>query len=495
MLNSEFQKEQNALLKNIISPIYGYWQEYGTACYNNGDTSKFSRGLSLELYITPECNQNCEYCYLVKNKDEIYPKEIRDPDTIINNLKILLKYYQSQGFALPRIDLFSGEIWGYGLGNRILNTLLEAINHGLRIDEIVIPSNMSFLANEKTAQTIQDYIDIFAIENTRIIFSASVDGKMIEEKTRPYVGGEKITLAKKNDDFYDRLFKFLKLNHYCIHPMVSAASVDNWIENYDWWWEQYHKYEIEAPWYYFSMFLEVRNNDWTDEKIIQYLKVVNHMMEKDMKEIYHNENIEEFYCDKLKHIDYLVINKDGTKTLKEPTSKNSYIPYDLASSNTPGCTINTMLCVRLGDLSIVPCHRTSYNKFIYGHYQIEDNKIVDLIAENINLPLYIYTGNFLGAMECGTCPNIYCIKGCFGSQYESTGEILYPIHSVCELAYAKTFFLYYKHKEIYEKYNLKDKVQIGDSLNKRDQAILNKMRETEIGQKWDRIVKNVFNYC
>ena len=144
MLNNDFQKEQNALLKNIISPIYGYWQSFGEAWYNNQDTSKFKRGLTLELYITPECNQNCEYCYLVKNRDEIYPKEIRDHDTIIHNLEILLNYYQSQGFALPRIDLFSGEIWGYGLGNKVLNTLLNAIRHGLRIEEIVIPSNMSF---------------------------------------------------------------------------------------------------------------------------------------------------------------------------------------------------------------------------------------------------------------------------------------------------------------------------------------------------------------
>ena len=496
MNNNTFQMEQNALLQNIINPLYGYWQDFGDLWYNGKSIIDYKlEGLTLELYITPECNQNCEYCYLVKNRDEIYPKEIRDHDTIINNLNILLQYYKSQGFAFPRIDLFSGEIWGYTLGNRVFDTILKAIQDGLYIREIVIPSNMSFLANEKTAKMVQQYIDKFLIEGSMIIFSASVDGKIIEEKTRPYVGGEKITLQKKNDDFYDRLFKFLNANHYCIHPMVSAAGIEHWIENYDWWWEQYKKYQITSTWHNFSMFLEVRNDDWTDEKILSYLKVVNHMIEKDMEEIYHNENIEEFYCDKLKHIDYLLINKDGTKTSKCATDKQSYLPYDLSSSNTPGCTVNKMLCIRLGDLSIVPCHRTSYNKFIYGHYNIENNKITGLTAENINLPLYIYTGNFMGAMNCGTCPNVYCIKGCFGAQYEATGEILYPIRSVCELGYAKTLFLYYKHQEIYNKYNLKEKVQIGEYLFRQDEIMIKKMRETEIGQKWDEIIKTVFNYC
>jgi len=36
--------------------------------------------------------------------------------------------------------------------------------------------------------------------------------------------------------------------------------------------------------------------------------------------------------------------------------------------------------VRAGDLSIIPCHRTSYQKFIYGKYKTENNKIIGIEA-------------------------------------------------------------------------------------------------------------------
>ena len=44
----------------------------------------------------------------------------------------------------------------------------------------------------------------------------------------------------------------------------------------------------------------------------------------------------------------------------------------------PGCTINRALIVRMGDLAIVPCHRTSYDQFLLGHFNVEnDVKITD----------------------------------------------------------------------------------------------------------------------
>lgn len=77
------------------------------------------RPLTLEFFITPQCNQHCDYCYLVKNGNKLYPKEIRDNKTILNNLKAYLDYLIEVKHitTIPRIDLFSGEIWGWPLGN------------------------------------------------------------------------------------------------------------------------------------------------------------------------------------------------------------------------------------------------------------------------------------------------------------------------------------------------------------------------------------------
>jgi sulfatase maturation enzyme AslB (radical SAM superfamily) len=40
------------------------------------------KAVGLELIITSDCNLNCSYCYLNKHKDELYPKEFRNPETI-----------------------------------------------------------------------------------------------------------------------------------------------------------------------------------------------------------------------------------------------------------------------------------------------------------------------------------------------------------------------------------------------------------------------------
>ena len=41
-----------------------------------------------------------------------------------------------------------------------------------------------------------------------------------------------------------------------------------------------------------------------------------------------------------------------------------------------GCNVDKLITIRLGDLSWVPCHRTSYEKFIYGKLKVENNTIV-----------------------------------------------------------------------------------------------------------------------
>ena len=77
-----FQQEQNELLEylvnNLIYPRFNIYED------------GHSQSILLELFITSDCNKNCEYCYLQKNKDLLYPKEYNDFTIIKNNCKILL---------------------------------------------------------------------------------------------------------------------------------------------------------------------------------------------------------------------------------------------------------------------------------------------------------------------------------------------------------------------------------------------------------------------
>ena len=65
----------------------------------NGEQLKIYRlaKLKLELIISPECNQNCKYCYIAKFGKDLYPLEERVNQTdTINNLKVLLSFLEDK---------------------------------------------------------------------------------------------------------------------------------------------------------------------------------------------------------------------------------------------------------------------------------------------------------------------------------------------------------------------------------------------------------------
>ncbi|MDD7592117.1 MAG: hypothetical protein PUJ92_03895 [Bacilli bacterium] len=192
--------------------------------------------------------------------------------------------------------------------------------------------------------------------------------------TRPF--NDKSILT---DEFYDNLFKFCKKHSYGFHPMLSAYGIDYFKQNYTWFKDKIKEYEFydsekhPTDIYNFIMFLEVRNNDWTEEKLYKYIDCLNYMIDYDIDTVWTKEldglnylasqlaktfysDIEKFNCQN--YINYLSDDEDGV----------------------PGCTVSYGLMIRTGDLSIVPCHRTSYQKFIYGKYKVEDNKIIGIEA-------------------------------------------------------------------------------------------------------------------
>jgi radical SAM protein with 4Fe4S-binding SPASM domain len=75
-----------------------------------------------------------------------------------------------------------------------------------------------------------------------------------------------------------------------------------------------------------------------------------------------------------------------------------------------------MLCVRVGDLAIVPCHQVSYDKFLFGQYIVKNHKIIDTKAKNISFMSAWYKTNRTTKPKCDLCPlSPICLKGCFGT--------------------------------------------------------------------------------
>ena len=100
-----YQKEEtlllNAFLKRQIFDAR-YKMEYllehpEELEYIMGDTG------GIELIVRPECNQKCEYCYIARYGDTLYPKEERvSNDVILHNLDLLLTYvFEDQQLYIP----------------------------------------------------------------------------------------------------------------------------------------------------------------------------------------------------------------------------------------------------------------------------------------------------------------------------------------------------------------------------------------------------------
>lgn len=476
-----FQDEQNELFYSLIyNNYYKYWS--GKEKIN----SEFIYDIpSLELQITPVCNKSCEYCYLVKYGDELYPKEIRNQDVILNNISILLDYYKSKGFKLPRVDLFSGEIWHTDFGLKVLTTILAKIKLGLNIKQIIIPSNFSFINYDDKIKQIEWLIEEFKKEECNLIFSASIDGKFSENMVRPF--NNKNTLT---DEYYDKLFKFCKKHNYGLHPMFSAYGIDYFKKNFTWFKDKINEYDLydkskPIDIYNTIMFLEVRNDDWTEEKLYKYIDCLNYMLNYDIDTIWTKEKDGlEYLAARLSKIKYSDIRE--FKYL-------NYINYLSDDTNgLPGCTVTYTLMVRTGDLSIVPCHRTSYQKFIYGKFKVENNKIIGIEAQNPILANRIWNQKMKANPFCDSCYLYkYCLKGCYGSQYETTGDLFYPIESCCDLFKIRVLYLYYKKEQLLKKYNL----DYNKFQNEEQNSIIDciKMENKEKYNKWMKKIQAVLS--
>lgn len=420
---NKFQEEQTAVIKTLLTNrFFNPWKEYNKYERDENYDKSLNHETRLEIFATAACNQKCSYCYLVKHK-ELYPAEFDKRELVVNNLKVLLDWVVKEGFFIPEVEFFTGEVWHSDYGLELLDIVLDYIvNKGLQTDMVMIPSNCSFILDPIQTQKIQHYINAYERAGVRLCFSISIDGKVVDNY-RPLNNHD-----MRNDRYYEDLFLFAAHNNYYFHPMVAACNVSQWVDNYKWWEEMCTKYNRPIE---HLMMLEVRNEGWTDENIDDYVKFLKYLLEKDVAKCGSNKA----YFAKLFNFD------DIERDL-------GYVPYGITFADTfKGCTVSDSLTVRLGDMAICPCHRTAYNKLLYGHFIVEDNKIVDIKGNNPEFATRVLLGNdMLVSPECDTC--IYspvCLKGCFGSQFESNKDPLFPIENICKLFKTKYGFVLQEH--------------------------------------------------
>lgn len=390
---------------------------------------------SLEIFLTGKCKANCEYCYLKKNQNSLYPLSIDNDKLIIENVEKILKWYVKNEFCC-KIDIFSGEWLTSSLRDPILTLFYETFKD-LPADKkpplILCADNMQFVKDDKTAAQVQAWMRKLLSIGIDLRPSASVDGKYCDYGR-----------TECDDSYYNRLFSFMNANNILAHPMVSSSNVKDWIKNYDWWLDTAPSDIAEG-----LMMLEVRDQTWDDESIEHLLAFLNHKIDRMYNEFFHQ--------DKTEFLKYVL---DMKNSVIKHSSYNNIALHNTAidvNKDYNSCSISmSVLCIRAGDLSFNLCHRTSYEELEIGKFNLDENgEILDM--EPTNIALYIlkkYTKRSTSP-HCEKCAFVgVCVGPCLGNSYENYKNLLVPTKEVCEMYKIKNTFLINKYYQmgLFEKF-------------------------------------------
>jgi radical SAM protein with 4Fe4S-binding SPASM domain len=438
-----FQQNENELLEVFLdSAVFNQKRNYSLPNYRPPrDENAFpvlSEGLGIELIVRPECNQQCEYCYVYQHGKKLYPIEERvSNEIILKNLRAFLDYtFNTRKIFINRWELFAGDLFYDDLYYDILDVFYDIIKplyqiyhhlfaNGRHID-ILTPSNCSFIQSDEKLIRFEEYYEKMSSIGVNLVISYSTDGKYATDSREKY---------DVSDEFYDKAFAFLKKHHYGPHPMISAENIDNYIKNFDWWTEQIPKFSEEG---HPPMFLEVRNNNWTTEKIDKYEELLHHIIKYEMEKFGSKEAFAEhlFRRDAMTRTGYDIIRLLPRR--------------DVEDSARYSCSMQWLLSVTLNNLNIVPCHRTTYSQFRIGRFvQDENGNITGVEGKNVGLGLTIHGFKANTLPRCAGCKYVKaCSYGCLGSQFETSGELFAPIDCVCDLSKRKIRVLSTEYRDL-----------------------------------------------
>ena len=431
---SSYQEENDTLMWNFINRSF-------FEAWRNPEKEHLMNFRSLEIMLNYKCNLACKYCYVNRHGEELYPKELyEDKDKLLKNVEIILDFLVENKMK-PKIELFSGEALVQQVGLQALEMIIDKMGNWSEIT-VVIPTNMSWLLSDNLTAEIERLIAKGASLGLNVFLSGSVDGKYCEIN-RPFLAAvDEMTTSPmrivdwtykpefvepRGDEFYEKFFKLSKKYGYGFHPMIYSHNVEHWIKNFMWFQENLKKYEI--PWSSIYL-LEVRNSEWTEQQIKDFGKFIEFLIYFSWDKV--GRNAENYFK--------FMFQGRGFNILNSPIS---------TIGRGLGCSYQSCIYLRVGDMGLAPCHRSCYEPMMLGNFKVEDDKIVGVHANNFELMIGGISAEGDNFPYCEQCIiKSLCSHGCLGAQLEATGDMFTPIPTMCQMEHEKIAAMVRAYKDI-----------------------------------------------
>lgn len=374
---------------------------------NFGD-EKFANYSHLEIQLSGECDLRCKYCYLNKFKKDLYPATIGHKEDVLHNLDLLIEWLE-ENKLYPVFEIFSGEPFSKDVGYEAAEKVLDFYGrHNLK-PNLSTPTNMSFLFDDEKVDRMEKLLAKAKALGIIFHLSASVDGKFCEDN-RPFKDGRQYT-----DEYYDRLFRFAQKHSIGFHPMVYSHNIEKWKENFLWFQDMFKKYGI-SPWKLYL--LEVRNKEWS------------------------RQQLKDFYSF-WKFVTRWAVDHSPRKGEEIPKWAHEQHPFNALTSwgtvgRGMGCSVQSTVQLRLGDLTVSVCHRCAYKQTNLWKFALENGKIIGIKAINPELLIAMETIHTRTMPQCESCfVGHFCTGQCLGSMFEVNQDPFMVIPTVCALEHAK----------------------------------------------------------
>lgn len=419
-----YEEENNQLINSVLDRTF--FKDF------QGDktTSLFN---GLELQLTSKCNLKCSYCYYsdVSGKG----KQLNDPklnpwSKINHNVFLLFQWLEENKYYPASIDIFSGDTLIHTHGYYAIEKAIEFYAKAGVRGTVSVPSNMTFLKNKVLVDRVEALIQKGEDSGVAVRISASIDGKYADPITREPVANVD-PYAYYDDEFYKSVFTFCRKHNFGVHPMMSPENIHVWKKNFDWFQNMFDQFGI--PWNSIYM-LEVRNDGWTNDRLQAYSEFMEYLLHFAGRRV-GNSRI---------FVDSFITHKSGN-------SINAMNIFNNLSETGRGigCSLQTTLFVKMGDLTCNSCHRLSYDALNGFRFKVKDDKITGIEAENIQFYMATLSYHQKSAPYCENCAIKHtCAGGCLGAQFEDVGDAFIPIPSVCALLHEKVKVQYKVFKDM-----------------------------------------------